>query len=402
VAAWKALDRALAQARLELALLRQARSPSRLCPPTAQDHERVEELWQRLRGCTAPRRRLLIAGSHAFQDWLLCVRLCSESERAAADDLGEALELAGLALFLARRVPGPEGWRLRLEGWATAFLANAQRIGLDLPTAQATFARAWRLWRAGKDDAGLLSEAYLLDLEASLRRAQRLFPRALKLHDAAFRSARREDRGGMLLNKSATLEAMGDYRGSLEVLAGAAELIDEVTHPRLRFGLRFNQAANLVRLGRAAEAEPLVEEARALAERLGNAIDLLKTDWLRGNLLAALGRRGEAMAALEEVRRGFAERGLPYNFALASLDLALLHREAGAFAEIAALASEILSIFEAQGVQREAIASVILFRQAADRQQITAASVQRLAEGLQRLRPAAPAGPSAGRRGHGA
>ena len=84
------------------------------------------------------------------------------------------MKLAELAVFVARHVPGTEAWRSRLQGFCTGFLANAQCRGKDLRSAEATFTRAWRLWRDGEDEAGLLSETHLLDLEASLRQDQRL------------------------------------------------------------------------------------------------------------------------------------------------------------------------------------------------------------------------------------
>ena len=384
VAVWAAVDRALSLARAELALLRSAPPPGRLSPPTEEDHRRVEVLWERLKGTSEAKRRLLIEGAQAYKDWLLCVRICAESETVAANTPGEALELAELALFVARHVPGTDAWRSRLQGWCTGLLANAQRAGDKLRPAETTFARVWRLWRAGKDEAGLLSEAYLLDLEASLRRDQRQFPRALKLHADALKLARPEERGFILLNKGFTLQEKGDYELALSTLEQAAEAIDGERQPRLRCVLRFNQAATLIRLGRAAEAAPIVPEVRELAERLGNAIDLIKTTWLEGNLLAALGRRQEATEALEKTRRDLEAEELPYNYALASLDLALVYREQGRFAEIAALAAEILKIFEAQGVQREAIAAVILLREAAEKEQVTADLVQRLADFLKR------------------
>lgn len=86
-----------------------------------------------------------------------------------ADDPPRALKLAGLALSIARHVPGSDASRSRLQGWCTGFLTHSQRACREMPAAEATFSRAWRLWRSGKDDDGLLPEADLLRLEAGLR-----------------------------------------------------------------------------------------------------------------------------------------------------------------------------------------------------------------------------------------
>ena len=71
----------------------QARQPCRPFQPSEQDHLRVELLWQRLKGCTEAKRRLLVEGARSYQDWLLAVRICRESEKAAADKPPEAVKL---------------------------------------------------------------------------------------------------------------------------------------------------------------------------------------------------------------------------------------------------------------------------------------------------------------------
>ena len=108
--------------------------------------------------------------------------------------------------------------------------------------------------------------------------------------------------------------------------------------------------------------------------------------WLQANLDAGLGKRREALDGLENVRRCFDDRRLPYDYALASMDAALLYREEGRYAEIQALAQEILKIFKAQEVQREAVAAVILFQEAAEQERITAGLVRRLQDFLSKAR----------------
>ena len=89
---------------------------------------------------------------------------------------------------------------------------------------------------------------------------------------------------------------------------------------------------------------------------------------------------------MEKVRRDFEDRKLPYDYALASLDAALLYREEGRWPEIKLLAREILEIFQAQGVQREAITAVILFQEAAEQERVTAGFVRRLQDFLSKAR----------------
>jgi transcriptional regulator with XRE-family HTH domain len=66
------------------------------------------QLWQRLRRYGARERRAVVNESPQFSSWGLCVLLCEESARAAADDPRKAMDLAELALLVAARVPGSE------------------------------------------------------------------------------------------------------------------------------------------------------------------------------------------------------------------------------------------------------------------------------------------------------
>ena len=376
----RAVDQSVGLARAELALLR--KSPlDPPGPPAEEDLLRVESLWAHLDRRTDRGRKLLVEGSRSYRDWLLCLRICDESVRSAVTDIPKALELAQLALYIARHAAGTHAFRSRLEGYCTAFIGNAQRVAGDLLAAEATFARYRRLWEAGKE-VELLSEARLLDLEASLRSDQRRFTTALALHDSALAMAQTAEVGPFLLNKAGTLQEKGEYGTAIELLKRAGDLLAGKQQLRIQFGVRFNLTANLCRLGRAKEAAALLPGVRELAEQLSNDLDLIRTRWLEGNVDSGLGFREKAVAALEEVRADFAQRKLPYDYALASLDLALLYREQERIAEIGEIAGEILAIFRAQEVHREALAAIILFREAVEEQTVSVEMMRRLQDYL--------------------
>jgi tetratricopeptide (TPR) repeat protein len=353
--------------------------------------EEGKRLSRELKTYSPSDRRTLIEAAPEYQRWGLAYVLCFESEAAAAHDPGKALELAELAVLVARHVgldePESAAFRSRLEGFCTGFVGNAQRvIGSDLPGAERAWVWVWNLWDVGADPAGLLSKAYLLDMEASLRRTQRNFPQAMEFHKDALALARPEEVGIVLMNQAVTLKESGNPEGALQSLERAAQVIDGEGQPRLRFGLRFNQASSLCALGRAGEAVLLVKEVRGLAERLRNEIDLIKTIWLEASCAAGLGQREEALAKLEQVRQTFDARNLPFDYALASLDAALLYRAEKRFPEIKELADALLMIFEGQRVHREAIGAAILFQEAADKEQVTAELVRRLQDYFEKAR----------------
>jgi transcriptional regulator with XRE-family HTH domain len=352
-----------------------------------QARRQAAQLWGVLRRQTPGKRRELIESSREFQHWALAERLCAESVRAAADDATEALELARLGLRAAELAPGGAAWRTRLKGYAFAFVGNAQRVGNDLAAAEASFATAWRRWREGGAAAGgALGEWRLLDLEASLRRAQRRFEAALGLLERALALAPADARGRILLNRAFTLEQAGDVAAATATLREAAPLVAAAGEPRERFGLLFNLLVTFCHLGRYHDAEAGLPALRALTFELGNRLDLLRVMWLSGRVAAGLGRGEEARAAFEQVRREFAALGNGYDAALASLELAVLHLEEGRPGEVRALAAEMVATFGAQRVHREALAALALFRKAAEAETATAELARRLIDYLERAR----------------
>jgi transcriptional regulator with XRE-family HTH domain len=352
-----------------------------------KDRARAEALWEILKPQTSVDRRSMVEGSRELRSWALCERVCAESAKAAAADANRALDLADLALHIANHARGPEGWRSRLQGYAWAFVGNARRVASDLPGADKAFGKAWELWKACPlEEQGPLPEWRLLDLEASLRRDQRRLPEALDLIDRALAGHTGEAPSRIFLKKAFTLEQMGDHERAIETLQQASSQVDGETEPRLLFALRFNLAVNLSQLGRHAEAAGLLPEIRVLALRLEKGPDQIRTFWLEGRIAAGLGRRDEAVSFMTRVRTEFANRGLSYDVALSTLELAVLYLEEGQMAKVKELARQMTSIFRAQGVHREAIAALKVFRDAAEREAATAELARRVVDYLCRAR----------------
>jgi transcriptional regulator with XRE-family HTH domain len=352
-----------------------------------RDREGAEAFWQRLRTYPPDEQRFLVQNGRSLGTWALCEKLCAESARAAAADAGRAMELADLALAVAAQVSGPAGWRSRLQGYAWAFVANARRVASDLPEAERAFGRAWKLWAdCSPNEEGPLAEWRLFDLESSLRRDQRRLPEALELLDRALLRQAGEAEGRILLNKAFTLEQMGEYEGAITALKRAAAAVGGRNEPRFLFLLSFNLAVNLCHLGRHAEAEKLLPDIRNPAVRLGNGLDLVRALWLEGRIAAGLGQRARAVSALERVRADFTSRGMAYDVALATLELAVLFLEEGRAEKVQNLARQMAPIFKSQGVHREALAALKLFQDAAEHKAATVELARRLVPYLQRAR----------------
>lgn len=331
-----------------------------------------------------PNRLPVVKAARELHGWALCERTAEEAVQAASQDLAEAFHWARLARQIALRVKGPDGWRRRLRGYTAAVFANTLRVAGRLKAADRVMEEARRLWIEGSDPDYILDPGRLLDLEASLRRDQRRFPEALVLLDAALLVSRTPAR--ILINKGFTQEVMGDYGHAVETLLQAEPRLDRRSEPRIWYSQRFNLAVNFCHLGRHAEARDLLAQVREVAINLRDEIFLHRVTWLEGRIAAGLGRPEEARRLLEQARREFAARKMHYDAALALMENAALLLDEGRTAEVKTLTLHLHEVFQAEGVHLEALAALRLFREAAEREEASAALAYRILAFLFRAR----------------
>jgi tetratricopeptide (TPR) repeat protein len=337
-----------------------------------------------------PRERsLLVETAAARLTWAHAERLALESERAAPNDADRAVELAGLAVRLAEKVPVPEACRPFLLGWCWAFLGNARRVSGHLPDAEGGFRQADRLWQQGQGDPWPLDASRLLDLKASLRMYQGRFGEAVPFLDQALNEASTETGRCRLLIKQATILLFEEqYSQALNRLEQAEALVNEVDDPRTILVLRFNVVVNLAQLEKYADADTRLEDVRRRAVALGNRLDLVRVLWIQARVWAGLGRRDEAVAAFRQVQEELTSRNIPFDAALVSLELAVLWLDEGRTKEVKELALSMAWIFDSQEVHKEALAALTLFREAALKEAATAALTRRVLRFLERARAA--------------
>jgi hypothetical protein len=77
---------------------------------------------------------------------------------------------------------------------------------------------------------------------------------------------------------------------------------------------------------------------------------------------------------------------MPVDAALASFELAVLYMEQGRTAEVQVLARELAPVFESQRVSREALATLVLFREAVEQETLTLEMARRLLADFRRVR----------------
>lgn len=351
----------------------------------AEAKERVAEVSRQLRQLSGAKQRAFLEGQPLPMLYALVEWLCDESQTQAASDPFGSLHPASLAFFVAEFAPeGRE--RSFLQGWALAFVGNARRAMSDLPASDEEFNRSGRSLRAAAPSQDLPLPLWRpLDLEASLRRVQRLWDLAIGLHRRALEGASGEDRGPLLVNLAFTLERMGDSDQAIDRLEEARPLVDASRQLRLVFAHRFNLAVNLVHVGKASVAEGMLSEIRGLAIGLRNELDVVRVVWLAARIAAALGRREEALLGLAQARRYFTAQQIAYDAAEVALEEALLLLEVGDHHGAKTIAGEIAWIFEGQRLHEDALAAMKVFHRAA---QLLKASADLVRELLDRVRKA--------------
>jgi tetratricopeptide (TPR) repeat protein len=347
----------------------------------AKEETAAAELWRHLESVSASERRLLVEELEEFWSSELALVVAGKSLQRAPNHPKEALELADLALLIVERIP--ENLSLQSHTWAV--VTNARRVCNDLPKAEKAIARARSLSaKVTPGDSGLVNRAWLPWIEAALRRDQRRFTEALNRIDEALTLDSGELRGEILLTKAHIHETLGDPEASTVALLDAASLIDPAREPRDAWVVRINLSVDLCLLGNFEEAESRLPEVQALAERLGEELDLTRVDWLTAKIAAGLGRIQEAREAFEKVQGVFVRRELTFDYALVSLELSVLLLEQGRTAEVKTLAEEMLEIFRTQQVEREALAALRLFCDAARREAATVELARRMVTFLHR------------------
>lgn len=356
-----------------------------------RDREDAAKLWRHLREEPEERRRVLVASVESYQTWAMCELLCAESVRAATHSADEAQSLADLALLAAMSTRCWEAWRDHLRGYAWAFVGNARRVGGNLPEADRAFEESDALSGEMPPPGCPLDPTCRLSLKATLRKNQRRYAEALPLLEAAeyFVANRPKQLARLLIQKASVYEKAGLFGDALATLDRAAKNLNRSTAPRLWWLMNSNRALNLWHLNLFAAAREVMElHVQPLTLELGQNLDRLRVRWLQARIAEGFGEKADAVAGFREVWQAFADLKIPFDAALAILELAALELEMGRTREVRALASAAAPIFAAQQIPREILASLHLFWTAARREEATATAARLLLHELQRIGPA--------------
>jgi tetratricopeptide (TPR) repeat protein len=333
---------------------------------------------------------LPLPGEAGFATPDVCETLMGRSFALRFTDPGAMLRLAELAAQSAEEldteVYGAESTAdLQARAWAE--VANAHRVIGDLPQADRMMTRAVDCRSRGTGDARLL--AHLSHLAAALACAQRRFDQAFRLLDIGYsiyiKLGDRHSAGRVLIARGLYAGYTGDPLEGIRYLVHGLDIIDRAQEPKLAFQALHNILLLRIELGEYEEARRSLQQMRPLYTRFNDELDDIKLRWVEGKIAAGLGEFEEAEEAFAESRDRLDRAGLGYRAALVSLDLVSVWLQQGRTGEIRQLVAELLVTFRAVGVEREALAGVLLLRDAVECEQATVELLQLIAHSLGKL-----------------
>lgn len=324
-----------------------------------------------------------------FRSAALVRLLMAESRRRIHGDPEEAFHLAKLGRAVAHRNPRMAGC-FDLIALTTAQMANACRISGDTRQAEEHFNHArYVISHYGVTDPEIL--ASVDGLEGSLRMDQRLFPEAEQLLG---RAAMLYRVAGDIVETARALVTLGglyffqgDLSRAIDATSAAVKGLVRSSEPRLYLCARYNLARFLTEDGQLREASEMLAADEPLYEEFPDAWTQLRLLWLRGKIALGQGETQAAEYAFLAARDGFLREGNGYDAAMVSIeDLALFYLREGRTADVKRLAEEIVPIFAAQDVHREAIAALLLFQEAARQETLTVKAVREYVRSLREAR----------------
>ncbi len=357
--------------------------------------EKVEapELLRELLAQQRDRQWNLATAGSRFHTWAFCDLLLEAAREWGFQDPVRAVDLARLGVEVAARLDAalygePRVNDLRVRAWAG--LGNALRIRSDFREAEEAFAKGERLLKAGTGDP--LEKAQVLLLKSSLRGNQHRFREAFRLLDRVMAIGRRCGDDGLcgkaLIMRGFLVGLANDPEAAIRHLAAGIRKLDPISDPRLLMVAQHNLVLYLTEGGRYEEALCRLESARPLYHEVGDQMGLLRLRWLEGKIAIAQDHWQEAEEILRGVRRELIEREIGFDTALVTLDLAHIYAHQGRSAEVRRLAEEMIPLFQARDIHREAIAALLVFQKAAEMESVTLRLIRDVSNYLRESRTA--------------
>jgi tetratricopeptide (TPR) repeat protein len=335
----------------------------------------VADLSKEIMSLSGEEQRHRIAKDDRLANPHLVQHLIDGSHKVRYQDPARMLDLTRVALLVAEactaKAAGNELRLADLRARTWGHHGNSLRICGHLREAEDAFAHALSEADQGTGDPPL--RARLLAQIGSLRSHQRRFEEAVESAGAAAQIYR--DLGdshafatAVIQKAYGTLMAGGSEK-AVDLINRAIPLIDCESDPHLLLVACHNLIRCYIDLDRPDHALSIFAETRDLYLEFDDPMIRLRAHWQEGQLLRDMGHPHEAEARLLEAQKGFLDRGLAYEAAVLSLDLAALYLKTGSSEDVRKTAAAAVPIFRALGVDRDALASLRQLQQVADQDQ---------------------------------
>lgn len=329
-----------------------------------------EELLAELATLPLDAQTHCLSNDSRFANPQVVKKLGEMSHAVRYEDAARMLHLSNLARLgseactVALAGSEPKLADLRCQSWR--YYANALRVSGRIREAEEAFVTARRFCEEGTGDPPL--RAVLLERMASLRIFQRRFDEAIGLADEAAHIYMELDESSKMsstmVQKAIAQLYAGEVDAAVSTLNRAIPLIDPEGDPHLLLAACHNLIRCYIDKGQPEQALSIYFEARNIYKDFQDPLIALRAGWQEGQLLRDLGHLRAAETALLQASNGFLERELFYETALVSLDLSAVYLKLGETQKLREAVSEMVPIFTALGVDREALAALLQLQQA--------------------------------------
>ncbi|HEY0512988.1 MAG TPA: hypothetical protein VGH73_13850 [Thermoanaerobaculia bacterium] len=318
-------------------------------------------------------RRVAAGGPYASP--ALARALVERSHAIRYSSASDMLQFAELAKLAAEGCSAAdEGSELKLEDLLARVWGQhgtALRVGGQPRAAEEALATAQEHRRLGTGDPSL--RAWLLERVTALAIFQSRFKEAVETCEEGGQIYQELGESHLfastLTQKAIALLYSGETEAAVRVLNQALPLIDHEEDPHLLLAACHNLIRCYIDLDRPDQAMTLYGETRELYQEFGDPLILLRAAWQEGQILRDLGHLRAAENALLRARKGYTEKGLAYEMALVSLDLASVYVKLGLVAEVKRTVMTTVPIFHALRVKLEILAALLQLQQVADQEQ---------------------------------
>lgn len=316
--------------------------------------------------------------------------LLEEAKALRHEQPGKMIEAADLAKKAAMRLdPRVYGHQIvaDIRARALAELANAYRTANQPAISEVVMTQALHYLERGTGDLHLA--ARISELAASLACDQRHFPEALELIDRAFLVYNQigDDHmaGRALITKSHYLSCAGNAEEALIFVTEGFTLLDLKRDPGLGAAALQNTIHYAVDAGHLKKAQHHLWNAQNHGLLPDEEVNRIKLRATSGEIFAGLGQLDRAEAAFRTAKEEFEDLGLVYVAGITGIDLAAIWMRQGRVEEVKELAENLAEDFLQLSIKREALAAVLVLREACRKDRVTAEGIAKIAAYLRDL-----------------